>query len=42
MKCFINCTAGLVFLIANLYCMFSVDKSEKKENFQNIKFRVTK
>jgi len=33
MKCFINCTVGLVFLIANLYCMFSVDKSDKKDKF---------
>lgn len=33
MKCFINCTVGLVFLIANLYCMFSVDKSNKKDKF---------
>ena len=33
MKCFINCSIGLVFLIANFYCMFSVDKSKRKDKF---------
>jgi len=35
MNCLINCTVGLVFLIANIYCMFSVGKNEKKTVFFN-------
>ena len=33
MKCFIRCSAGIVFLIANIFCMFSVDKYAQKKRF---------
>ena len=33
MKCAISCSIGLVFLIANIYCMFGVDKHKKKKAF---------
>ena len=34
-NCLINCSVGIVFLMANIFCMFSVDKYSIKQDFFN-------